>query len=605
MKSNLNKESSLRKFTFNLERNLANNNIMVFTHPFSFFGLPHFGEVLRKIFLVFSLLFFLGFSVYAQSKQTKGNSVTNKNNTNLPGSEVARFPSDLIFPTDLEKVYGDPDYELGEKFDVYGFLIHYSVEDTSILRIEGNRAMILGAGETKVFAEISVLRDQSNSVPFVQHLKIAPKALKLSVLPGQKKVYGESDPVFLFEPDGLVYGEGQEIFSGRLKRQPGENAGKYSITIGDLEVSPNYEIEFVALDFEIVRREILVEAQQKLKYFGANDPELTYVVKGIGAEISNGLVSGKLMRQQGEKVGKYAIQAGDLTLDSNYRMVFKESVFEIVPTELSAIFDHEEIETAWSVLPKLPTFVGALTKDGQIIQLPVNWDKNGLDLFQNGSQILSGTCGLPDGIRNPDMLAATQRLIVLPKPSPEDVLLSRTIFEPVSSESLLEIAQFNVVDKLDNIHTVTLVEGNLDNSYFQINGLSLSWNNSGNNQLKTRYSILIKVLDRAGNSLEKKFDLTTEFSQISNLVVHNVFTPNNDGFNDTWGIPALVESKGIQVQVFHTNGHILFEATDSKKQWDGTFQGKNVPAGTYYWVIRGQKNGETRRGFLTLLRQRI
>jgi gliding motility-associated-like protein len=572
---------------------------------FKLYGLRYFDGFLRKFFLIFSLLVFVGLSLYAQSDQAKENAgpKVNKGNTNLLGSEAARFPSGLDFPADLEKVYGDPEYELGEKFDLNGFLIYYSAEDTSILKIDGNRAMILKAGETKVFAEISVFRDQSNSLPSVQHLEIKPKVLKLSVLPGQKKIYGESDPVFVFGSEGLVYGQGQEIFSGKLQREPGENVGKYSIAQGDLKISPNYEIEFVASDFEIVPREVFVEAQQKLKYFGADDPELTYLVKGIDSENSDAVVSGKLKRQQGEKVGKYAIQAGDLTLGANFRMSFSESVFEIAETELSAIFEPGAIETAWSVLPKLPTQVGAFTKDGQIIQLPVNWDKNPLDLLKKGPQTLLGACLMPDGIRNPTMLAPTQKITVLPKASPEDVLLNRTKFEPVSSKSFFEIAQFKVVDQLDNIHTVTLVEGNLDNSFFQINGLSLSWNNSGNNKLKTQYSILVKVLDRAGNSIEKQFDLTSEFRQISNLVVHNVFTPNNDGFNDTWGIPALNESKGIQVQVFNVNGDMLFEASGSEKEWDGTFQGKSVPTGIYYWVIKAQSSGETRRGFLTLLRQ--
>lgn len=604
MKSNLKENSILGKFTFRMKGDLVDYFNKVLAHLFLLFGLSHIGIFFLKRLLLFSLLFFAGFSLYAQSNQTKGTTGTqaNKGKTIFPGSEVARFPSELDFPTELEKVYGDPDYEIGEKFDVNGFLIHYSAEDTSILRIEGNRAMILKTGETYVFAEISLFKDQSNSVPIVQYLEIRPKPLKLTVLPGQKKVYGESDPVFLFESDGLAYGESQEIFSGRLNRQLGENAGKYGIGLGDLEASSNYEIEFVASDFEILQKEISVEAQQTFKYFGAQDPELTYLVKGIDSEYINIVVSGKLKRQQGEKVGKYTIQEGDLTLGTNYNVVFKESVFEIIATELSAIFEPESIETAWSVLPKLPALVDALTKDGQIIQLPVDWNINALDLLQNGTQTLLGVCGMPDGIRNPDMLGVTQTISILPKPLPEDVLLTRAKFEPLSSKSFFEIDQFNVVDKLDNIHTITLVEGNLDNSNFQIKGLSLFWNNQGDNQLKTKYSILVKVLDRAGNSLEKKFELTAEFSQIKNLVVYNVFTPNNDGYNDTWGIPALVESKEFQVQVFNLNADILFEANDFEKRWDGTFQGKNVPTGTYYWVIRGQKSGETRRGFLTLLR---
>lgn len=135
-----------------------------------------------------------------------------------------------------------------------------------------------------------------------------------------------------------------------------------------------------------------------------------------------------------------------------------------------------------------------------------------------------------------------------------------------------------------------------------MNGLSLLWKNTPAGGLKNHYSILVKVLDRAGNSLEKKFEISLEFFQISKMHVNNVFTPNNDGYNDTWAIPVTAGTEGVQIRVFDKNGLLLFEADNTQRHWDGTYQGKSLPADTYFWVVTSSRTGETRKGFLTLLR---
>jgi hypothetical protein len=37
--------------------------------------------------------------------------------------------------------------------------------------------------------------------------------------------------------------------------------------------------------------------------------------------------------------------------------------------------------------------------------------------------------------------------------------------------------------------------------------------------------------------------------------------------------------------------------------WDGTFNGKQLPIGSYFWVIEALEIGETRRGILNLIRK--
>lgn len=68
--------------------------------------------------------------------------------------------------------------------------------------------------------------------------------------------------------------------------------------------------------------------------------------------------------------------------------------------------------------------------------------------------------------------------------------------------------------------------------------------------------------------------------------VKNAFTPNGDGINDRW----LVTSGGactkqISVQVFNRYGALVYKNDNYQNNWDGTYNGRPVSDGTYYYNI--------------------
>lgn len=65
----------------------------------------------------------------------------------------------------------------------------------------------------------------------------------------------------------------------------------------------------------------------------------------------------------------------------------------------------------------------------------------------------------------------------------------------------------------------------------------------------------------------------------------NTFSPNNDGINDVWTIPGLSLYKNTTVSIFNRNGEMLYQSINYTKEWDGTYGGKPVPSGTYYYII--------------------
>jgi gliding motility-associated-like protein len=61
----------------------------------------------------------------------------------------------------------------------------------------------------------------------------------------------------------------------------------------------------------------------------------------------------------------------------------------------------------------------------------------------------------------------------------------------------------------------------------------------------------------------------------------NAFTPNADGFNDTWVIDRIQQFQNAQIFVYSRWGARVFQETNYKNDWDGD----DLPAATYYFVI--------------------
>lgn len=89
---------------------------------------------------------------------------------------------------------------------------------------------------------------------------------------------------------------------------------------------------------------------------------------------------------------------------------------------------------------------------------------------------------------------------------------------------------------------------------------------------------------------------------LSPLSIANTFTPNGDGHNDYWKIANIESYPAVVVQVFNRNGQKLFESKGYATPFNGTYNGKALPVGTYYYIINLNKNCNLLSGSLTILR---
>ncbi len=64
-----------------------------------------------------------------------------------------------------------------------------------------------------------------------------------------------------------------------------------------------------------------------------------------------------------------------------------------------------------------------------------------------------------------------------------------------------------------------------------------------------------------------------------------VFTPNNDGFNDTWNILGTKNQLGAKIYIFDRYGKLMKQLSPSSIGWDGTFNGDKMPTSDYWFTV--------------------
>lgn len=114
-----------------------------------------------------------------------------------------------------------------------------------------------------------------------------------------------------------------------------------------------------------------------------------------------------------------------------------------------------------------------------------------------------------------------------------------------------------------------------------------------------KYTILI---------LSSFFCSQTMFAQrelpIDTCAVPTLFTPNDDGQNETLEIPCLnkIGENESEITIFNEWGEKLFYAKPYQNTFDGTYKGQKLPEGTYFYIFRMTTKTTIQKGYFTLFR---
>jgi len=91
---------------------------------------------------------------------------------------------------------------------------------------------------------------------------------------------------------------------------------------------------------------------------------------------------------------------------------------------------------------------------------------------------------------------------------------------------------------------------------------------------------------------------------VNSFTIPNIFTPNGDGINDYFVIPALANYPDNEINIFNRSGNNVFTSKSYKNDWTGS----GLSDGTYFYILKvntGSDKSETYKGYVTLLRSNI
>jgi len=114
---------------------------------------------------------------------------------------------------------------------------------------------------------------------------------------------------------------------------------------------------------------------------------------------------------------------------------------------------------------------------------------------------------------------------------------------------------------------------------------------------------VLRVTNRNGcddlDTVRVRLDETIDPEKVLDLP--NAITPNGDGVNDVWRIQNLDLYDKRDVIMVNRWGNEVYRASPYQNNWGGTYNGDQLPEGTYYYVLK-LGNGQEVNGPLTIVK---
>jgi gliding motility-associated-like protein len=168
----------------------------------------------------------------------------------------------------------------------------------------------------------------------------------------------------------------------------------------------------------------------------------------------------------------------------------------------------------------------------------------------------------------------------------------------VTSQEIIPFINFTnahiVITDNSNNNTITIITDTLPDSQYEfaIDNGDFSSANFYDYVAAGRHMVRIRDII---NCLESAIE-------VSLIGIPNFFTPNNDGYNDTWHVTGIDFQPNSNVYIFDRFGKLIKILDPLGPGWDGYYKGNPLPS-TDYWYKVELEDGRTLKGHFSLIRR--
>jgi gliding motility-associated-like protein len=150
-----------------------------------------------------------------------------------------------------------------------------------------------------------------------------------------------------------------------------------------------------------------------------------------------------------------------------------------------------------------------------------------------------------------------------------------------------------IIEDFSANNSITILASNSTNSEleYSLDGENYQDSNLFSNLSEFDYTVYVRDKDGCGVALKRI--LLLDYPQF--------FTPNGDGFNDTWQIINGDQEIFSKIYIFDRYGKLVANIKSFGNGWDGTFNGKAMPSNDY-WFRLEREDGRIYTGNFTLKR---
>lgn len=185
--------------------------------------------------------------------------------------------------------------------------------------------------------------------------------------------------------------------------------------------------------------------------------------------------------------------------------------------------------------------------------------------------------------------------IIITQPGSYNVILSNAQgCSATSTYTVTALPQADVLSVNVNHTTATIImaDAELSNYEYSLNGFNYQNSNIFTNLPAGQHRVYAK----------SKIGCGLDWEDFVVYIIPRYFTPNGDMVNDIFTIDGMYALPEAQITIFDRYGKIITALNSGNPFWDGTFDGRRLPASDYWYIIKIDSNTPEIKGHFSLVR---